>query len=309
LDLDLVYRKEDINMMSFRSENKDFGTYSIFDYKGSYNCRHSWKRLVFKKTDNPVGNSDVNGFRSVPLKELPSSYVPSDSKATAKNNKVKLEIENQIKNEKNMILAEIKIEKEGSINKMSLVEKPAIEVNFLKLSEDNKELQFSKNEEKRNITGAALIPNKKYYRNSEFFEKTLNMNSDGYIFFSENTVKECAIDFLKNADNSINLQHSDNVDKNDVVLIESWLIETKNDKAYDLGFSSDELPVGTWMMTQHINNDNIWNDIKNNKINGFSIEGSPAITLVNSNIQFSDALTDDFIANEVCKIICSHNSK
>ena len=42
-----VFRKEDINAMSFRSENSDFGTYSIFRYKGSYGCRHRWRRLIF----------------------------------------------------------------------------------------------------------------------------------------------------------------------------------------------------------------------------------------------------------------------
>jgi len=42
-----LFRKEDINQMSFRSENSEFGTYSIFKYKGSYGCRHKWRRLVF----------------------------------------------------------------------------------------------------------------------------------------------------------------------------------------------------------------------------------------------------------------------
>ncbi|MHC4647311.1 MAG: XkdF-like putative serine protease domain-containing protein [Planctomycetota bacterium] len=42
-----VFRKEDIDQMSFRGENKDFGIYSIFTYKGSYGCRHRWQRLIF----------------------------------------------------------------------------------------------------------------------------------------------------------------------------------------------------------------------------------------------------------------------
>lgn len=45
--LNLIYRKEDIDMMSFRNENGEFGRYSIFLYKGSYGCRHRWKRLIF----------------------------------------------------------------------------------------------------------------------------------------------------------------------------------------------------------------------------------------------------------------------
>jgi hypothetical protein len=42
-----VFRREDINQMSFRQENSEFGTYSIFKYKGSYGCRHKWERLIY----------------------------------------------------------------------------------------------------------------------------------------------------------------------------------------------------------------------------------------------------------------------
>jgi len=42
------FRKEDINQMSFSTVNNAFGTYSIWDYKGSYNCRHAWVAYVFR---------------------------------------------------------------------------------------------------------------------------------------------------------------------------------------------------------------------------------------------------------------------
>ena len=43
-----LYRKEDINRMSFSGANPDFKTnYSIFKYKGSYGCRHAWQREVY----------------------------------------------------------------------------------------------------------------------------------------------------------------------------------------------------------------------------------------------------------------------
>lgn len=44
---DKVFRREDINQMSFSTENSEFGTYSIFRYKGSYGCRHKWRRVIF----------------------------------------------------------------------------------------------------------------------------------------------------------------------------------------------------------------------------------------------------------------------
>ena len=42
---DLVYRIEDIEKLS----NPEFGSYNIFLFRGSYNCRHAWVRLLYKK--------------------------------------------------------------------------------------------------------------------------------------------------------------------------------------------------------------------------------------------------------------------
>jgi hypothetical protein len=42
---DLVYRIEDIERLS----NPEFGSYNIFLFRGSYNCRHAWVRLLYKK--------------------------------------------------------------------------------------------------------------------------------------------------------------------------------------------------------------------------------------------------------------------
>ena len=49
----LVFRKEDINMMSFRGINKELGhkgqNYSLFKYKGGVNCHHYWELKVYKR--------------------------------------------------------------------------------------------------------------------------------------------------------------------------------------------------------------------------------------------------------------------
>lgn len=52
---DIVFRKEDINMMSFRGINKELGhkqrNYSLLKFKGGVNCHHFWERRVYKKKD------------------------------------------------------------------------------------------------------------------------------------------------------------------------------------------------------------------------------------------------------------------
>jgi hypothetical protein len=54
-------------------------------------------------------------------------------------------------------------------------------------------------------------------------------------------------------------------------VVESWLIEDeKMDKSQLYGFN---LPKGTWMISMKVDNDEVWQDVKDGKIKGFSIEG------------------------------------
>ena len=53
LNKNKLYRLEDINNMSLEGANKEFATYDIFTYKGSYNCRHAWVQKFYRK-DKPV---------------------------------------------------------------------------------------------------------------------------------------------------------------------------------------------------------------------------------------------------------------
>ena len=72
LNLDLLYRLEDINKMSLFGANQEFSTYDIFTYKGSYNCRHRWEQKFFKREDtnneratkNPILEEILGGPRA-----------------------------------------------------------------------------------------------------------------------------------------------------------------------------------------------------------------------------------------------------
>ena len=56
--LKLEYRLEDINNMSLFGANEEFSTYDIFTYKGSYNCRHSWEQVRYKREDRNYKKAD-----------------------------------------------------------------------------------------------------------------------------------------------------------------------------------------------------------------------------------------------------------
>jgi hypothetical protein len=52
LSFNRIYREEDISQLS----NPEFGVYDIFLYRGSYNCRHTWVKLIYKR-DGRIINS------------------------------------------------------------------------------------------------------------------------------------------------------------------------------------------------------------------------------------------------------------
>jgi len=87
LDLNLIYRKEDIDTMTTNQANPEFGTYSIWDYKGSYGCRHRWNRLVFFRKRGPKGGFLPNeGLENDEVVETPPAVViPEDEVATTVN--------------------------------------------------------------------------------------------------------------------------------------------------------------------------------------------------------------------------------
>ena len=150
----------------------------------------------------------------------------------------------------------------GGIEAISIVENPAIEEDFVVLSSQQVKLaEVSK--EKRILMGPALIPNKKIYRRSG--------DKEYYITFSENTVRKASQLFLaRGKQNNSTLEHEETLE--DLSVVESWIIEDdKADKSRAYGLN---LPVGTWMVSVKVNNDEIWQEfVKTERVKGFSIEG------------------------------------
>jgi len=150
----------------------------------------------------------------------------------------------------------------SGIDAISIVEEPAIEEDFITLSADK--VQLAKvDDEKRILMGAALVPNRKIYRNSE--------DEEYYIFFSEKTVRKASELFLaRGKQNNSTLEHEYNI--KGLSVVESWIVEDEtNDKSklYNLN-----VPVGTWMVSVKVNNEQIWEEfVKTGKVKGFSIEG------------------------------------
>ena len=113
------------------------------------------------------------------------------------------------------------------------------------------------------LVSPALIPNKQIFRYDP------NTDSEYYVFFSKATVARAAELYLKhNNHHKATYEHQDRV--SGVLTVESWIKEGDMDKSKLYGY---DLPDGTWFVKMKINNDELWNRIKDGELRGLSIEG------------------------------------
>jgi hypothetical protein len=166
-----------------------------------------------------------------------------------------------MKKELQTIELTIKDELKEGVFAISLVDKPAIEEDFIMLNALEVELKVI-NEEKREVVGLALVPNKKILRRKD--------DTEFYIEFSEATIEKVQELYLKNLRaNNVTIDHEKPV--NGVSLIESWIVEDpKNDKSNIYGLNAVK---GSWVVKMKIYNDEVYEGVKLGKFNGFSIEG------------------------------------
>ena len=155
----------------------------------------------------------------------------------------------------------IEDEGDGGINAISFVEYPAIEENFIALSEHKVELKTI-DEDKRIVIGLALVPNKLIYRRNNGFEYNIT--------FSDETVRKASEKYLKSLKlHNTTVEHRMEVDG--VYLTESWIVEdTDKDKTSLYGLNA---PKGSWAISMRVENDDVWSRVKAGDYLGFSIEG------------------------------------
>ena len=151
-----------------------------------------------------------------------------------------------------------------AIDAISLVSAPAIEQDFVFFGKDKHNLTFAKvDEEKRMLVSPALIPNKQIFRYDP------NTDSEYYVYFSKDTVRKAAELYLKhNNHHKATYEHQDRV--SGVLTTESWIKEGDSDKSKLYGY---DLPNGTWFVKMRIDNDDLWQKIKEGELRGLSIEG------------------------------------
>jgi hypothetical protein len=195
-----------------------------------------------------------------------------------------------------MKLYELVIEDENidEVFAISLVEEPAIEANFVYFDKEEVKFQAVSDEQKL-VMGPILVPDKKILRID-------GMGEQYFVYFKPETIRRLAEMYLqKKYTDSTTIEHETKV--KGVSLVESWIVESRTkDKSAVYGLS---VPVGTWMGTFKVDNEDIWNNyVKTGEVKGFSIEGLFGHNLVEQSMAFSaDTFLSDLEEQEAAVIL------
>lgn len=170
--------------------------------------------------------------------------------------------------EKNLPIFELLIdETETEVTAIALVDRPAIQRNFMKFTEDqpiNVKQNFTFNEERRIITGPIMLADTPIYRNENGFEYMVTFSPDTIMKIVQRV-------FKKGNQNNVNLQHNGNDMLDGLVMFESWIVDPSRGISSLAGMG--DIKPGSWIGSFHVENDQAWAMAKNDEIKGFSIEG------------------------------------
>lgn len=143
---------------------------------------------------------------------------------------------------------------------VSLVNEPAIDLNFTHLHKETPQLVCFEQDEKHLLVGCVLRPDYPIYRN--------NGKEEYYLEFPKETVERLAYDYIKSGRIcSFTTDHKDNTDN--VSIVESWLKTSENDKSKDYGL---DVPIGSWIICAKVEDESIWERVKSGELRGFSVE-------------------------------------
>ena len=149
---------------------------------------------------------------------------------------------------------------------ISLVEDPAIEIDYVAFDKDKEtkpNLKFieDKQNEKYMILGPALIPDKNIYRNYD--------GNEFYVSFSADCIEKLSYKFMRTCYGAGCFTKDHESFAQGCYLAESWIKTSENDKSVDYGF---DCPIGTWFVAAKIDSIDLWESIKKGERKGFSIE-------------------------------------
>ena len=152
---------------------------------------------------------------------------------------------------------------DAEVQFVALVDRPAIQKNWNAFKNEQKFQVIS--EDKRIISGCAMLADTPIFRSDANF-------GDYYVAFSKDTIVKIVQKYFKKGyQNNVNLMHDPTQIETGVTMFESFISDKTRGILPMKGF--EDAPDGSWFVSMLIENDEVWQQVKEGKINGFSIEG------------------------------------
>ena len=145
---------------------------------------------------------------------------------------------------------------------VSLVSDPAVCVGWQMYSNGAKTLIRMSDEEQHLITGVVMIPDAKIYRRDGVTEY--------YVYYSKETIRKMAEKMLREGTGNYNDTEHGGICVEGISLLEVFIKDAAKGIVPN-GF--EHLPDGTLFATYHVDSMSLWEDIRNCKYTGFSLEG------------------------------------
>lgn len=161
---------------------------------------------------------------------------------------------------------EINDDDETGVTAVALVDKPAVEVNWVAF-EAQKPLKFETvSKEKRIIAGVLMLADTPIYRRDE-------AKGEYNVVFERPTIENIVVKYHKNSfEKNVNPMHNSMMVLPDIFMISDFIIDRENGYMPPKGFES--IPDGSWFGQFKVNNNSVWEEyIKTGVFKGFSVEG------------------------------------
>lgn len=153
--------------------------------------------------------------------------------------------------------------KENGLQILSMVETPAIEINYVKMEEEINHIKMEVLDEEKNIVIApALVP--------DMLIPRVHKGIKYYISFDKETIEQSLIKMsAEQKDQNVDVNHSEKL-INGAIVMEKFITHP-NRVTQVKNFES--LPMGALFFTAKVTDTQLMSDIKAGKINGWSIDG------------------------------------
>ena len=147
--------------------------------------------------------------------------------------------------------------------RISLVDDPAVQSDFVAFADQKRPLLYAvQDEDKHLVLGVVMRADFPIYRRDE-------KNGEFYIIYKADTIRKMAEKYLvEGRQNDVNLMHVDGSEVDGVHMVQYFI---KGDGINPVGF--EDISDGSLFAEFHVENEDVWAEIKAGTYKGFSLEG------------------------------------